>query len=113
MRDRETSSGLRSRQSGIRYGLSGSGTGTGAGAGAGAVAGAGPEPVPGAEHLNPGPDGRDLGPENGNLRLHVVLSYPRDSATRGQTRLEFQTKSDPIAQLSLSLPLLASCPPAL
>ena len=39
------SSGLRSRPSGIRYGSSGSGTG------------AGPEPVPGAEHLNPGPDG--------------------------------------------------------
>ena len=49
---RETFSGLRSRQSGIRYGLSGSGTG------------AGPEPVPDAEHLNPGPDGRDPGPEN-------------------------------------------------
>ena len=49
----KTSSGLRSRQSGIRFGLSGSGTG------------AGPEPAPGAEHLNPGPDGRDPGPENG------------------------------------------------
>ena len=48
----ETFSGLRSRQSGIRYGLSGSGTG------------AGPEPVPGAEDLNQGPDGRDRGPEN-------------------------------------------------
>ena len=51
--------GPRSRQPGIRYGYSGSGTG------------AGPEPVPGAEHLNPGPDGRDPRPENGyprNLR---------------------------------------------
>ena len=48
---RETFSGLRSRQSGIRYGLSGSGTGSG------------PEPVPGAEDLNQAPDGRDLGPE--------------------------------------------------
>ena len=47
-----TSSGLRSRQSGIRYGSSGSGTG------------AGPAPAPAPEHLNPGPDGRDLGPEN-------------------------------------------------
>ena len=47
----ETSSGLRSRQSGIGYGLSGTG------------AGPEPEPVPGAELLNLGPDGRDLGPE--------------------------------------------------
>ena len=39
--------------SGIGYGSSGAGTG------------AGPEPVPEPEHLNPGPDGRDLGPENG------------------------------------------------
>jgi len=43
--NRKTSSGLRSRQSGIRYGLSGSGTG------------AGPEPAPGAEHLNLIPEG--------------------------------------------------------
>ena len=49
---RRTSSGPRSRQSGIRCGSSGSGTG------------AGPEPVPAPEYLNPGPDGRDLGPEN-------------------------------------------------
>ena len=48
----KTSSGLGSRQSGIRYGSSGSGTG------------AGPEPDPGAEYLNLGPDGRDPGPEN-------------------------------------------------
>ena len=48
----DTSSGLRSQQSGIGYGLSGTGTG------------AGPEPVPGAEHLNLIPEGRDLGPEN-------------------------------------------------
>jgi hypothetical protein len=49
---RRTSSGLRSQQSGIRYGLSGSGTG------------AGPKPVPVPEHLKPGPDGRDPRPEN-------------------------------------------------
>ena len=47
-----TSSGLRSRQSGIRCGSSGTGTG------------AGPAPAPAPEHLNPGPDGRDPGPEN-------------------------------------------------
>ena len=39
--------------SGIGYGSSGTGTG------------AGPEPDPGAELLNLGPGGRDLGPENG------------------------------------------------
>ena len=29
----------------------------------------GPEPVPGAEHLNLNPDGRDLGPENEKTEL--------------------------------------------
>jgi len=92
-------SGLGSRPSGIRYGLSGSGTG------------AGPEPEPGTEHLNPGPDGRDPRPENASpppairgchpppetcihfctfaqaagrfallhLGQHVVLSHPQNS----------------------------------
>jgi hypothetical protein len=40
--------------------------------------GCGPEPGPGAEHLNLGPDGRDLGPENEILGQHVVLSLPLD-----------------------------------
>ena len=53
---RKRSSGLRSRQSAIRCGLSGSGTGAGTGAG--------PEPVPAPEYLNQTPDGRDPGPEN-------------------------------------------------
>ena len=65
----ETSSGLRSRQSGIGYGLSGTG------------AGPEPEPVPGAELLNLGPDGRDLGPENESRQLgqNAVLPLPRYS----------------------------------
>jgi hypothetical protein len=57
VRGRDTSSGLGSRQSGAWYGSSGSGTG------------AGPEPVPAPEHLNPGPDGRDPGPENEQSEL--------------------------------------------
>ena len=57
--DTDTSSGLRSRQSGVRFGLSGSGTG------------AGPEPGPSAEYLNLGPDGRDPGPES----LYLLSSY--------------------------------------
>ena len=57
VRGRDTSSGLGSRQSGAWYGSSGSGTG------------AGPEPVPAPEHLNPGPDGRDPGPENEKTEL--------------------------------------------
>ena len=65
---RETSSGLRSRQSGIRYGLSGSGTG------------AGPEPDPGAEHLNQIPEGRDLGPENDFIHADAMSSHPYQAA---------------------------------
>ena len=59
----DTSSGLRSQQSGIGYGLSGAGTG------------ADPEPVPGAEHLNLIPEGRDLGPENESCP-QVIFQFP-------------------------------------
>ena len=40
-----------------------------------------PEPVPGAELLNLGPDGRDLGPENESRQLgqNAVLPLPRYS----------------------------------
>ena len=51
-----------------RYGLSGSGTG------------AGPEPDPAPEYLNPGPDGRDPGPENG---LAIATSWRDGVATEG------------------------------
>ena len=64
----DASSGLRSRQSGIRYGLSGSGTG------------AGPEPDPGAEHLNQIPEGRDLGPENDFVPADAMSSHPYQAA---------------------------------
>jgi hypothetical protein len=69
----KTSSGLSSRQSGIRYGSSGSGTGAGnevqrCKCGCAACKSGrqinGPEPGPAPELLNPGPDGRDPGPEN-------------------------------------------------
>ena len=66
--DRDTFPGLRSRQSGIRYGLSGSGTG------------AGPEPDPGAEHLNQIPEGRDLGPENDFVPADAMSSHPYQAA---------------------------------
>ena len=62
--DQNTSSGLRSRQSGVRFGSSGTGTG------------AGPKPVPGAEHLNRGPDGRDPGPENEFITADAMSSHP-------------------------------------
>jgi hypothetical protein len=38
--------------------------------------GYGPEPVPGAEHLNLGPDGRDLGPENESPTADAMSSHP-------------------------------------
>ena len=65
--------GLRSRRSGIGFGPSGSGTG------------AGPEPVPDAEYLNPGPDGRDPGPEKGRADgvRHVQNSERSQTPLRG------------------------------
>jgi len=38
-----------------------------------------------------------LGMQTRRLGQHVVLSLPQDSATWGQTRSEFRTKSDPVA----------------
>ena len=44
------------------------------------VRGAGPEPVPGAEHLNQIPEGRDLGPENDFVPADAMSSHPYQAA---------------------------------
>jgi hypothetical protein len=65
------------------FGPSGSGTGAGSVVGggcrgrlSGAVVGGGCGPEPGPEYLNLGPDGRDLGPENGFLTADAMSSHP-------------------------------------
>jgi len=71
---RETKpSGLGSRPSGLRYGLSGTGTGTGL------LRALCPEPVPEPEHLYQIPEGRDLGPENGFT--FALLHKPKAGCT--------------------------------
>ena len=41
--------------------------------------------------------------EMGQLGQHAVLTLPRDSATWGQTRSAFRTKSDPVASGFLNI----------
>ena len=42
----------------------------------------GPEPAPGAEHLNPGPDGRDPRPENASRYLYAVFPQTKNKEPR-------------------------------